>query len=279
MTANPRPLMIGDFARRCRLPVSTLRYYDKIGLLTPAVVDPGNRYRRYTADQLATAVLIARLRAVGTAPHDITAILVGGAQATAVLTAQRRRIAGQVSEGQRALAEIDDLLTHHDEQPMQDVALVSLTRAQVAVAPFRTAHTNVASAVLRGIAALRSALRRAGYQRTGPWGATFPLEITEQVGGLVFAHTSTPIDPRILDTAWLPEARAVRGVHLGAADTLALTYHAALDMIERQGATATGPVIEEYLALDASPTTLRSIRLTVPIASHPAGVIPTEGTR
>lgn len=279
MTARPRSLMIGDFARRCRLPVSTLRYYDKIGLLTPAVVDPGNGYRRYTPDQLATAVLIARLRAVGTAPHDIAAVLAGGAQATATLGAQRHRIAGQVSAGQRALAEIDDLLTHHDEQPMQDVELVGLTRVQVAVAPFRAAHTNVESAVLRGIAALRSALRRAGYQRVGPWGATFPLEITKQVGGFVFAHTSAPIDPSLVGTAWLPEAQAARGVHLGAADTLALSYHAALDMIDRRGATATGPVIEEYLAVDASPTTPRSIRLTVPIASHPAGVIPMEGTR
>lgn len=51
-------LMIGDFARRCRLPVSTLRYYDRIGLLTPAVVDPGSGYRRYTADQLPSAALI-----------------------------------------------------------------------------------------------------------------------------------------------------------------------------------------------------------------------------
>lgn len=279
MTAPPRPLMIGDFARRCRLPVSTLRYYDKIGLLTPAVVDASNGYRRYAADQLATAVLIARLRAVGTAPHDIAAVLLGGAQATAVLAAQRRRIAGQISEGQRALAEVDDLLTHHHEHPVQDVELISLARVQVAVARFHAAHTNVTSAVLRGIAALRSALRRAGYGRTGPWGASFPLEITEQVGGFVFARTSTPIDSHILDSAWLPEARAVRGVHLGAADTLALTYHAALNMIERQGATATGPVIEEYLALDASPTTPRSIQLTVPLASQHAGGIHTEWTR
>lgn len=36
MTARGRLLMISEFARRRRLPVSTLRYYDKIGLLPGA---------------------------------------------------------------------------------------------------------------------------------------------------------------------------------------------------------------------------------------------------
>ena len=192
MTECARPLMIGEFARRCRLPVSTLRYYDKIGLLTPAVVDPTTGYRRYTADQLSTAVLIGRLRAVGTAPRDIAGVLIGGAQSAAVLAAERRRVAGQVSAAQRSLAEIDDLLAHRDDQPTHDVELISLAHEQVAAAPFRVRHLDLASAVLRGIAGLRSALRRAGYQRTGPWGATFPLEITQQVSGFVFATTSTP---------------------------------------------------------------------------------------
>jgi DNA-binding transcriptional MerR regulator len=80
MTAPEGGLLIGDFARRCRLPVSTLRYYDQIGLLTPAVVDPGSGYRRYTLEQLDAAVLIARLRAIGTTPQTIATVLAGGAR-------------------------------------------------------------------------------------------------------------------------------------------------------------------------------------------------------
>jgi len=96
--------------------------------------------------------------------------------------------------GTRALAQLDDLLAHRDEQPTHEVELVSLAREQVAAVPFHVRHTDVASAVLRGIAGLRSTLRRAGYRRTGRWGATFPLEITREVAGYVFAHTSEPID-------------------------------------------------------------------------------------
>jgi len=257
--------MIGEFARRCRLPVSTLRYYDKIGLLTPAVVDPTSGYRRYTADQLSTAVLIGRLRAIGTAPRDIAAVLVGGAEAAEVLVAERRRVAGQLRRAERALAELDDLLAHRDEQPTHEVELVSLAHEQVAAVPFRVRHTDVASAVLRGIAGLRSALRRAGYQRTGPWGATFPLEITQEVAGYVFAHTSEPIDKPEVGTAWRPATQAAKSTHLGGPDTLALAYHAALDLIDQQGWTPTGAVIEEYFGLDGSPPESPSIRLIVPI--------------
>jgi DNA-binding transcriptional MerR regulator/effector-binding domain-containing protein len=258
--------MIGDFARRCRLPVSTLRYYDKIGLVTPAVVDPSTGYRGYTADQLPAAVLVSRLRAIGTAPQDIATVLAGGAPAGAVLAAERRRVEGQVSDAQRALVDINDLLTQHDDLLTYEIRLVSLGPDQVASAPFSAPQSGIAPAVLRGIAGLRSVLRRAGRERTGPWGATFPLEITEQVSGFVFARTSQPVDSPDLDTAWLSATRAVRVVHQRGSDTVALAYDAALDMIEHEGWTPAGPVIEEYLSLDVSPTPTPSIRLTVPIA-------------
>ncbi len=265
MTEHGRRLMISEFARRCRLPISTLRYYDKIGLLPPAMVDPTTGYRRYTPDQLSRAVLISKLRAIGTAPHDIAIALRGRAQAAAVLTTERRRVAGQIAAGQRALADIDDLLAHHD-QPTLDVELVSIPLEQVVAAPYHTDYTEVASTVLRRIAGLRGVLRRAGHHRTGPWGATFPLEITEQISGFVFAHTSHPVDHPALDTAWLPATQVARTVHHGSPDTLAAAYSAALDVIDLHGWTPTGPVIEEYLTLDQCSTTAPSIRLSVPIA-------------
>ncbi|GGP83284.1 MerR family transcriptional regulator [Saccharothrix coeruleofusca] len=52
----------GEFARRSRLSLKALRLYDRLGLLVPARVDPGNGYRRYRADQLPVARLVARLR-------------------------------------------------------------------------------------------------------------------------------------------------------------------------------------------------------------------------
>lgn len=55
-------LNIGVFARRSRLSLKALRLYERLGLLQPAEVDPGNGYRRYREGQLATARLVVLLR-------------------------------------------------------------------------------------------------------------------------------------------------------------------------------------------------------------------------
>ena len=82
-----RLLGIGEFARRTRLSVKALRLYERQDLLRPAEVDPGNGYRRYREDQLATARLVALLRRLDmplavvarivAAPEDVRADLVG----------------------------------------------------------------------------------------------------------------------------------------------------------------------------------------------------------
>ena len=69
-------MTIGAFAGRTRLSAKALRLYDRLGLLTPARVDPDSGYRFYGEDQVATARLIALLRRLGmplTAIADIAA--------------------------------------------------------------------------------------------------------------------------------------------------------------------------------------------------------------
>jgi DNA-binding transcriptional MerR regulator len=60
--SEDRLLTTGVFARRSRLSMKALRLYDRQGLLAPAHVDAGSRYRRYRESQLATARLIVMLR-------------------------------------------------------------------------------------------------------------------------------------------------------------------------------------------------------------------------
>lgn len=57
-------LTIGDFARRSRLSPKALRLYDRLGLLTPARVDPGTGYRFYRPEQVDRARLIVLLRRI-----------------------------------------------------------------------------------------------------------------------------------------------------------------------------------------------------------------------
>lgn len=269
MSGHVHGLLIGDFARRCRLPVSTLRYYDQIGLLTPAVVDPVSGYRRYTLEQLDAAVMIARLRAIGTTPQTIATVLAGGASAQAGLVGERRRIQAQIRADQQALEQIEDLYTPTDRQVHHHVSFVDLAAERVTALPIASAPDELASAVLRGVATLRSLLRRAGHTPTPPWGATLPLLLTEQVHGLVFTRTTSGVcveHPEITSIC-RPATPAAQTLHHGSPDTLWTAYHATLNLIDHHGRQPTGPVIEEYLALGTRKPTHPAIRLTVPLTT------------
>lgn len=75
---------IGDTSRQSGLSISALRFYDRVGLLIPAWVDPVSAYRWYSVEQLQTAELIAVLRGIGLALPEISLILTQ-AQDTRVL--------------------------------------------------------------------------------------------------------------------------------------------------------------------------------------------------
>lgn len=64
-TAPAQMLGIGELARRSGLSPKALRLYDASDLIPPRHVDPFTGYRRYGADQVGRALLIARLRGIG----------------------------------------------------------------------------------------------------------------------------------------------------------------------------------------------------------------------
>lgn len=70
-----RMFPIGDFARRSRLSMKALRLYERVGLLSPARVDPENGYRWYREDQLFTARLIVALRRLDMPLSDVAGVV------------------------------------------------------------------------------------------------------------------------------------------------------------------------------------------------------------
>lgn len=147
----PHPyLSIGDFAQRARLPVSTLRYYDKIGLLIPANVDETSRYRHYSRDQLPTASLICQLRSAGLSPSTIRRILAGGAGGSVAVADERKRIAVEIASKQASLARLDSL---YPPLRSEDVAIeiVDLMQVQVAALPYLLPVTDLESGLRRAL--------------------------------------------------------------------------------------------------------------------------------
>lgn len=56
---------IGAFSKLCHISPRMLRYYDSLGLLAPARVDPETGYRYYDSAQLGRLERIQRLSAYG----------------------------------------------------------------------------------------------------------------------------------------------------------------------------------------------------------------------
>jgi DNA polymerase-3 subunit beta len=104
---------IGEVARASGLSVSALRFYDGAGVLVPAEVDPVTGYRRYAAEQVRAARLIAGLRRVGMPVTEIAEAVDDLANPDAVrerLDRHRQRLEDGLADAKRELLRIHALL-------------------------------------------------------------------------------------------------------------------------------------------------------------------------
>jgi DNA-binding transcriptional MerR regulator len=149
MDSANRLLSIGQFARASGLTAKALRHYDAVGLLTPAVVDTGNGYRRYSVDQLPTARLIRKLRALELPVAEVHRLLDLHENDTdalaAELLAHRKRLESRVVRLQRQMHDLDHLAAEkgwHDMGETKDqLVLEPDVQRQIAAACFNRVWT------------------------------------------------------------------------------------------------------------------------------------------
>ncbi|GAA4592957.1 DNA-binding transcriptional MerR regulator [Actinoplanes octamycinicus] len=116
---------IGEAARASGLTVSALRFYDGAGVLVPAVVDPVTGYRRYSAEQVQAARLIAGLRRVGMPVAEIAQVVRDLERPEAVrkrLDDHLARLEAGLADARRELLRLHTLLDL-EESPMTRVTL------------------------------------------------------------------------------------------------------------------------------------------------------------
>lgn len=124
---------IGEMAQDSGLGVSTLRFYDRAGVLVPAWVDPVSGYRWYGPEQLEEARLLARLRRAGMPLADIRLVLAGWSSEDTnlvrkLLQTHLRRLEQGLSDARSEFSTLRALLEHR-ENPMTSLrtATVRLT--------------------------------------------------------------------------------------------------------------------------------------------------------
>jgi|GEM_PF-58316 len=112
-------LKIGDFARLSQVPVKTLRYYDDLGLITPARVDKFTGYRYYSVDQLPRLNRLLALKDLGFSLDQIARVLNEGVthgQLRGMLMLKRAEVEDRLSEEQQRLDRIEARLREIEKE-------------------------------------------------------------------------------------------------------------------------------------------------------------------
>jgi Predicted transcriptional regulators len=97
---------IGEAAEICGMTAKSLRFYEKVGLVSPGRVDPRNGYRYYSADQLIRLDMIRSARALGLGIKEIKEVLQAneGPKLLELVDSQERKARAKIEELGRAMA-------------------------------------------------------------------------------------------------------------------------------------------------------------------------------
>ena len=89
-----------------------LRHYHQIGLLEPVDVDRATGYRRYSTDQISTAQIIRRFRALEMPLDDIRTVMstTDIRQRNELINAHLMRLGSQLAHTKRAVESLRELL-------------------------------------------------------------------------------------------------------------------------------------------------------------------------
>jgi DNA-binding transcriptional MerR regulator len=148
--AEVRMLRIGEFSRVSQVTIKALRYYDDMGLLTPAHIDSFTGYRYYTVEQLPRIHRIVAFKELGLSLEQIATLLDEGAASDYVretLQLQQAEIKQRISEEQARLAQIEfrlRMIDMEDQMPSIEVMVKP-------VPPLRalTLRTSITQSIVR----------------------------------------------------------------------------------------------------------------------------------
>lgn len=159
---------IGRFAELTGLAPSALRFYDEIGLLRPATVDPDTGYRYYHKEQTVQAERVRLLRSLDVPIQDVRTIL-SEKDPTAYqerLEKHRRKVEAHIAAQQQALATLE-LLSTHGELPYH-VNVKEVPEQPVLFRRFLMTLADIDRTREQGFRELHAWLHRHGVTPVGP---------------------------------------------------------------------------------------------------------------
>ena len=243
-------IRIGDFSRISQVPVSTLRYYDDVGLLKPIEVDRFTGYRYYSFDQLPRLNRILALKDLGFSLEEIARMVdddLPADQLRGMLRLKRSELREQVQEAFARLERVEARLKQIEQENMMSVYDVVLKKVEP-----------ILIAGVRGVIAappeqkplwdeLACGLESKGVF-TGPCFALYHSEEPQWDVECCWALKSQVEPNGLVKVYELPGVEMMAStVHKGPFVTIGEAYKAILHWIETNGYRVTGPCREIYL--------------------------------
>jgi DNA-binding transcriptional MerR regulator len=246
----PSSLAIGDFSRATHLSVKTLRHYHRLGLLTPAEIDPGTSYRRYSTEQIPTAQVIRRFRDLDMPLEQIGAVLEASDVDTRneLIAAHLARLEQNLLETQEAVASLRDMLQgpppqtpmEHRSEPALHTAAISATVSLETLGPWFQG----------ALGELTATVAAQGVTTNGPPGAVIANDFfSEERGGItVFVPLTETIRPvGRVEARSLPPVELATIVHAGPHGDIDRAYGALATYVSDRALGVDGPIRERYL--------------------------------
>jgi len=245
---------IGEFSKLSHVTVKTLRYYDQIGLLTPAEVDRWTSYRYYSASQLPRLNRILALKDLGLSLDQIARLLDDDLpldQIRGMLRLKQVELQEQLEEEQARLARVEQRLRQIEQEETmstQEVAVKNIPAQAVAsVRDVIPSFSDLGQLFGEIFAYL-------GRHRITPAGPPIGIYHDEE-----FREQDADVEIAVPVTESVPEGERVKGqelpaveqmaciVHQGSYETIGGTYGQLMAWIEANGYRMCGPVREVYL--------------------------------
>ena len=271
-------LKIGDFARLCQLPVKTLRYYDDLGLITPARVDPMTGYRYYALEQLPRLNRLLALKDLGFSLEQIARVLNEGItheQLLGMLMLKRAEVEHQLKDEQATLARIEARLKEiemEDHMPEYDVALKTVPPMMIAACRIRIPTNDMVPEVLgKAYARTYDHIRAQGGKALDPcmalWHTSADTYADEDAEAVVPVDRALP-DSDEVKVYELTGGTVASAIHHGNFAEFTQLHPALLRWIDSNGYRIVGPSREIYVRNDARHPQDSVTEVQYPVEKH-----------
>jgi DNA-binding transcriptional MerR regulator len=252
-------LKIGDFSRLSQVPIKTLRFYDQMGLFSPAQIDPFTGYRYYTLDQLSQLNRILALKDLEFSLEQIARLLdddLREDELHGMLRLKQMELQQQVEEAQARLIRLQTRLKQIEmEGKMPDYEMVLKKIEPQRVLSIRQIVPSTRD-IRRLFDEITEALHKHHIQSNGPWIAMYhhpgfrDIDLDVEVAIPVAAmldHLVLP-DGRQMTTRTIPAiARAMTVLLHGNYNKLSEVYMALNNHLYTHRYNYLGPAREVYL--------------------------------